>query len=146
MVGYRYRMKPLQNVKFTLDKKFQKVVDAPANFAFFEAIHDFVEYVEFDSAISKGLSKLKINRQAEFSNKYAYLKQIYQGVEDIETPTSADLGHERNVVLRDLTRIRNKETHDSNSFWKKRELWMKLSKEVHEKLNARLFPADIKEA
>ena len=139
-------MKQLRNIKLELDKKFQKVADAPASFAFFVAIHDFVEYVEFDSAISRGLSKLKINREAEFSNKYGYLKQIYQGVEDIVVPTDADLGHERNTVLRDLNRIRNKETHDSNSFWKKRELWRKLSKEVHEKLNSRLFPVTTKEA
>lgn len=140
VIRYKYRMKPLRDVKSELDKRFRKVVDAPANFAFFVAIHDFIEYVEFDTALSRGLSRLKINREAEFSNKYIFLKQIYRGVEDIMTPTDADLGHERNTVLRDLTRIRNKETHDSNSFWKKRELWKKLSKEVHEKLSSHLFP------
>ena len=66
------------------------------------AIHDLVEYVEFDPVLSRGLSKLKINREAEFSNKYTYLKQIYQGVEDIMVPKEGVLGHERNTVFRDL--------------------------------------------
>lgn len=133
-------MKPLQKAKLNLDKKFQKITDAPAGFAFFVAIHDFVECVELDPVISRKFPRLKVSGEKDLSAKYTHLKQIHQGVKDLNAPSDADLGHDRNVVVRDLGRIRKKETSDSNSFWKKREVWRKFAGEVHGNICAQLFP------
>ncbi|MEK9179875.1 MAG: hypothetical protein AAB897_00455 [Patescibacteria group bacterium] len=139
-------MKPLLKAKSNLDKKFKKVAATPASFAFFVAIHDFIECVELDPALSQGFSRLKINREKDLSTKYINLRQIHQGVKDLATPTSEDLGHDRNVVVRDLSRIRAQEMSDSNTFWKKRELWRKLATEVHGNINASLFPSPVETA
>ena len=111
--------------KSGLNKRLQKVLDTPASFAFFIAIHDFVKHIELDISLSKGVVR---------DTKYAYLKQIYQGIEDVGARSSADLGHERYMVINDLNRIEKKEVSDSNSFWKKRELFRKLAVEIYERL------------
>jgi len=67
--------------------------------------------------------------------KYAYLKQIYQGLEDVNTKTDKDLGHARYMTVRDLTRIKREEVSDSNFFWRKRELFRKVTGEVYEVLS-----------
>lgn len=139
-------MKSLRKAKLKLDNKFQKIADTPASFAFFVAIHDFIECVEMDPALSQGFARLKINREKDLSTRYARLRQIHQGVKDLGTPSSEDLGHDRNVVVRDLVRIRKQETSDGNSFWKKRELWRRLAAEVHGNISAQLFPSPVEKA
>ncbi len=125
--------------KLDLDKKFQKVLQTPASFAFFVAIHDFIEYIESDSTLLKGLShRIKINRELDLPAKYAHLKQIYQGVEDTGVESNDDWGHNRYMVVRDLDRIQNKDVSDSNSFWKKRDIFRKLTIEIYERLNVHL--------
>jgi hypothetical protein len=129
-------MKLQGKVKIGLDKKFKKVQETPAGFDFFVAIHDFIEHIELNSSLSEGLSsRKKTNRELNIPGKYNYLKQIYQGVEDANVKTNADLGHNRYAVLLELNRIRNKDVSESNSFWKKRELSRKLTSEIYEILN-----------
>lgn len=119
-----------------LDKKFKKVAETPASFDLFVAIHDFVEYIELQPALAAGLSsKIKLNRELDISTKYNYLKQIYQGLEDANIKTNADLGHTRYSVIRDLARIQNNDVSDSNAFWKKRELFRKLTGEVYRRFD-----------
>ena len=129
-------MKLLGKVKSGLDKKFQKVLKTPAGFDFFVAIHDFIEYIELNSSLSDSLSsRIKSNRELNIPSKYSYLKQIYQGLEDINIKSNVDLGHARYAVLLELNRIRNKDVSESNSFWKKRELFRKLTDEIYNRLN-----------
>ena len=129
-------MKLLKKVKSDLDKKFQKVLKTPAGFDFFTAIHDFIEYIELNPSLSSKLSsRVKSNRELNIPNKYGYLKQIYQGLEDADVKTNVDLGHTRYMVIQELNRIRNKDVSESNSFWKKRELFRKLTGEIYEILN-----------
>ena len=126
----------MKKVKSDLDKKFQKVLKTPASFDFFTAIHDFIEYIELNPSLSSKLSsRVKSNRELNIPNKYGYLKQIYQGLEDADIKSSADLGHTRYMVIQELNRIRNKDVSESNSFWKKRELFRKLTGEIYEILN-----------
>ncbi|MEK7495871.1 MAG: hypothetical protein AAB616_00155 [Patescibacteria group bacterium] len=126
----------MKKVKSDLDKKFQKVLKTPAGFDFFTAIHDFIEYIELNPSLSSKLSsRVKSNRELNIPNKYGYLKQIYQGLEDADIKSSADLGHTRYMVIQELNRIRNKDVSESNSFWKKRELFRKLTGEIYEILN-----------
>lgn len=126
----------LEKVKSDLDEKFQKVLKTPASFAFFVAIHDFIEHIELNSLLSASLSsRIKPNRELKIPNKYGYLKQIYQGLEDADIKSNIDLGHARYMVVQDLNRIRNKNFSESNSFWKKRELFRKLTGEIYERLN-----------
>lgn len=128
-------MKQLEKTKLGLDKKFRIVLQTPASFGFFEAIHDFVKYIELNPSLSGGLSlRIKANRELDIQNKYGYLKQIYQGVEDIAIDSNADLGHDRYSVIRDLSRIQSNDVSDSNAFWKKRELSRKLTDEVYNRL------------
>jgi hypothetical protein len=125
----------LTKTKTDLDKKFQKVMTTPPGFVFFEAIHDFVGYIETTPALIDSLSqRIKINKELGIPNKYNSLKQIYQGVEDVAMPTAKDIGHTRYMVVRDLSRIQNKEMSESNFFWKKRELFRKLTGEIYERL------------
>ena len=129
-------MKSLEKVKSDLDKKFQKVLKTPASFDFYVAIHDFIEHIESNSSLLAGLSsRLKPNRELNIQGKYSYLKQIYQGLEDVNSKPGVDLGHARYAVLIELNRIRNKEASESNSFWKKRELFRKLTGEIYKRLN-----------
>ncbi len=132
-------MKLLEKVKSDLDEKFQKVLKTPASFAFFVAIHDFIEHIELNSPLSDSLSsRIKPNQKLKIPSKYGYLKQIYQGLEDADIKSSVDLGHARYMVIQDLNRIRNKNFSESNSFWKKRELFRKLTGEIYERLNPNL--------
>lgn len=132
-------MKTLAKKKLDLDKKFKRVLETPASFDFFVAIHDFIEYIELNSFLAKGLSgRIKANREMDIMNKYDYLKKIYQGLEDINIKSTVDLGHSRYMVIQELSRIQNKETSESNSFWRKRESSRKLASAVYERLNVYL--------
>lgn len=129
-------MKLLAKVKSGLDKKFQKVLKTPESFAFFVAIHDFIQYIELNASLSNNLSpRIKINLELNIPNKYNYLKQIYQGLEDANSKTDVDLGHARYAVLVELNRIRNKNVSEINSFWKKREVFRRWIGEIYERLN-----------
>lgn len=128
-------MKPVGKVKTDLDKKFQKVLKTPAGFDFFVAIHDFIEHIELNASLSSGLSpRLKPNREQNIPNKYNNLKQIYQGLEDVNGKPGVDLGHARCMALVDLNKIKNEDVSEGNSFWKKRELFRKLTGEIYERL------------
>ena len=132
-------MKALKKRKFDLDKKFQRVLETPASFDFFVAIHDFIEHIELNSFLSSGLSdRVKANRELDIANKYDYLRKIYQGLEDINIKSNIDLGHARYMIIRELNQIQNKEVSESNSFWRKRELFRKLTNVVYERLNVYL--------
>lgn len=136
-------MKTLEKTKLNLDKKFQKVLKTPASFAFFVAIHDFIEYIELNAVLFNGLSyRIKTNRDLGLQAKYSYLKQIYQGIEDTNVHSSDDLGHDRYVTIRDLNRIKNKETFEHNTFWRKRELFRKSTVEIYERLNLHLSASE----
>ena len=129
-------MKLSAKVKSELDEKFQKVMKAPASFAFFAAIHDFIEHIELNPAFSSSLSsRTKPNREQNILTKYNSLKQIYQGFEDVSGKSGTDLGHARYMVLVELKKIKNKDVSDSNPFWKKRELFRKLTEEIYERLS-----------
>lgn len=132
-------MKQTKNTKQALEKKFQRVVATPASFDFFVAIHDFVQCIEQNRALSGHiLRRTEINRDRKLPVKYAHLKQIYQGIEDVGGSSRGDLGHERYMTLNDLRRIKNNEESDTNAFWKKRELFRKLTAEVYERLTINL--------
>ncbi len=120
-------MKLPKKEKINLDKKFQNILKTPASFDFFVAIHDFIKIIE--------LNKLCINQDPNISKKYEYLKRIYQGLEDADNKSNIDLGHERYSIILELNRIRNKDTSESNSFWKKRELFRRLAGEIYEVLS-----------
>ncbi len=138
MVWCRY-MKTLKKSKFDLDKKFQRVLETPASFDFFVAIHDFIKYIELSPSLSFGLSeRVKANRELNIKSKYDYLRRVYQGLEDINIKSNNDLGHTRYMVIRELNQIQNKETSESNSFWRKRELFRKLTGLIYERLNVYL--------
>jgi len=125
-----------KKIKIDLDKKFRKVIKTPASFAFFMAIHDFVKYIELSSVLSKSLSyNIKTNRDLGIPVKYGYLKQIYQGIEDANTNSDDDLGHERHAIVRDLNLIQKEETFDRNMFWKKRETFRRLTVQIFERLD-----------
>lgn len=129
-------MKLNEKVKTDLDKKFRKVLKTPVGFAFFVAIHDFIEHIESNSSLSCSLShRIKPNRELRIPSKYSYLKQIYQGLEDANIESNVDLGHERYMILQELNRIRNKNFSENNPFWKKRELFRKLTSEIYARLN-----------
>ena len=136
-------MQEQEKVKSDLDRKYLKVMKTPASFALYMAIHDFVKYIELNSALSKSLSyKVKENRDLGIPAKYGSLRQIYQGIEDINTESDDDLGHERYTTICDLNRIQDGETFDRNAFWKKRETFKKLTVQIYERLNIQL--ADVK--
>ena len=125
-----------EKVKSDLGKKFHRVIVTPASFDFFAAIHDFIKHIELNPSLSSGLSsRIKSNRELKIPDKYSYLKQIYQGLEDADIVSSVDLGHERYMALQELNRIRNEDVSESNSFWKKRELFRKLVGEIYERLS-----------
>lgn len=132
-------MKLLEKVKSDLDQKFQKVLRTPASFDFFVAIHDFIEHIELHASLSKILSRsIEPNPEQKIPTKYGYLKQIYQGLEDADNTSDADLGHARYMVLVDLNQIRNNNFSESNSFWKKRESFRRFTCEIYERLNPTL--------
>ena len=132
-------MKTLKKSKSDLDKKFQRVLETPASFDFFVAVHDFIKHIELNPALALGLSeRVKANRELNIRNKYDYLRKIYQGLEDINIQSNSDLGHVRYMVIKELSQIQKKETSESNSFWRKRELFRKLTGLVYERLNVYL--------
>ena len=125
--------------KMALEKKFQRVAQAPASFEFFVAVHDFVGHIEENAFLLEGLSsKIKANRELDISTKYENLKRIHQGLEDIAAQSNRDLGHTRYMVIQELGKIKNAEVSESNSFWRKRELFRKLTGTVYERLNEHL--------
>ena len=120
-----------------LEKKFQKVLQAPEGYSLFEAIHGFVEYIELNPAFAENLTyRTKASRELNIPAKYSYLRQVYQGLEDTGVKTDKDLGHARYMNVRDLNRIQNQEFSESNFFWRKRALFRKLAGEVYERLSA----------
>ncbi|MFH1978983.1 MAG: hypothetical protein ABII97_01170 [Patescibacteria group bacterium] len=126
-----------KNIKNDLDEKFQKILKTSASFDFFIAIHDFVELVESNSSLSKNLApSVGSNQKEGIPSKYNYLKKVHQGVKDIRTKTSNDLGHDRYMAILELNKIKNKELSDNNSFWKKRELFRKSTGLIYEKLSS----------
>lgn len=128
-------MKSQEKVKNDLDKKFQKVLKTPASFNFFVAIHDFVGHIESNSSLSNNLSsRAKSNREQNIPNKYSYLKQIYQGIEDTQSRGKTDLGHARYMILLELNKIKSNNVSENNPFWKKRELSRKLTSEIYKRL------------
>lgn len=129
----------MEKRKLDLDKKFKKVLETPASFAFFTAIHDFVEHIKLNSFLHNGLSsRAKANQKLNIANKYDYLKKIYQGLEDINIKSGVDLGHSRYMVIQELNKIKNKELSENNSLWRKRELFRRLTGVIYERLNAYL--------
>ena len=129
-------MKLTEKVKIGLDKKFQKILKTPASFDFFVAIHDFIKHIESNAALSAVvLSSVKANQELNIPAKYTNLKRIYQGLEDTKNKSSVDLGHTRYAVILELNKIQNKDVSDSNSFWKKRELFRKLAGEIYKRLS-----------
>lgn len=126
-------------VRSGLEKKFQKVLKTPASFDFFVAIHNFVKHIELNPALTASvLSNSKSNQELNIPNKYGNLRRIYQGLEDANNKSGADLGHERYAVIVELNRIQNNDVSESNSFWKKRELFRKLAGEIYQRLNPEL--------
>ncbi len=124
-----------KKIKLVLDRKIKEVRETPASFPFFVSLHDFVEYIESTPKFAVFFSSAKRGGRAkELSAKYAIMKQIYQGIEDLDVRTTNDLGHDRYVAIRDLSLIRKKEVSENNSFWKQRELLRKLAGEIHETL------------
>lgn len=123
-------MKPSQDIKSVLEKKFEKIKETPANFAFFVSIHDFVTFIESIPLFASHASELPL--------KYFLLKDIRQGIEDLDRKTTEDLGHNRYTVIRELSLIRNNDTSDSNTFWKRREAFRKIAGETYKILDAHL--------
>jgi hypothetical protein len=125
--------------KTDLDKKFQKVAQAPEGFVLFKAIHDFIEHIETIPAFVDELThNTKINRELNIPTKYGYLRQIYQAVEDAHTKTTNDLGHTRYMNIRDIVLIEKQEFSENNTFWKKRVLFRKLAGEMHARLTVEI--------
>lgn len=139
-------MRSTKNIKSVLDRKLKKVYETPAGFTFFVSLHDFVQYVESTPSFDVffGNAKKK-KRAAEIPSRYLVLKQIYQGIEDIDVHTADDLGHNRYVAIRELSLIRNKDFSENNSFWKRREVLRKLVGDIHETLHGYLSELDEKQ-
>jgi hypothetical protein len=132
-------MDATKKIKTVLDTKYRKIRETPASFAFFIAIHDFVQYIEATPKFCVFLGGSKARRSAEIpQKKYSLLTQIYQGIEDIEVKPAKDPGHSRYSVMRELGSIRNKDVSESNTFWKKREALRKLTAEIYSTLNVYL--------
>ncbi len=122
-------------IKSVLDKKLKSVRETPAGFTFFVSLHDFVQYIESTPSFSVFFSGTKRgSRAAQIPPKYEVLKQVYQGIEDIDIRTTDDLGHDRYVAIRELGLIRGKDLSENNSFWKRRELLRKVAGEIHQTL------------
>jgi len=131
-------MQSTQKVRSALDQKFKDIGKAPAGFGFFVSLHDFVEYIEETPSFSIFFAGKRGNRAAEMPKKYFVLKQVYQGIEDIDAGATNDLGHDRYVAIRELSSIRNKDLSENNSFWKRREVLKKVVGEIHRTLDSYL--------
>lgn len=109
-----------------LDKRYQKISQTAASFDFFIAIHDFVGHIESQKILA---------RRAARPGKYQYLKNIYQGIEDIKPSVSdKDLGHARCMAMVDLARIQKNDISGNNELWRKREFFRKTAGEIYESL------------
>lgn len=115
-------MKFPEKEKAGLSKKFRKVLATPANFAFFVAIHDLIEYIETNL----------ISGDLKFLTKYPQLKQVHQGIKDVKTSSSHDLGHNRYMTIQELNKIKKNDVSDSNPLWKKREALRDCAKNMYQ--------------
>jgi hypothetical protein len=132
-------MDATKKVKTSLDMKYKKIRETPASFAFFIAIHDFIQYIESTPAFAVFFGGAKAKRAMEIpQKKYFLLTQIYQGIEDMDAQLTKDPGHSRYSVMRELGSIRNKDVSESNTFWKKRDALRKLTGEIHATLTVYL--------
>jgi hypothetical protein len=131
-------MKDAKQTQAMLDKKLKKVRETPESFALFVSLHDFVGYIESIPSFALFFDSTKKGRAKEMPIKYSFLKQVYQGIEDIDIKTTDDLGHDRFVAIRELGLIRAGNLSENNSFWKKRELFRKLTNEIHATLRSHL--------
>lgn len=128
-------MRSVKKIKLVLDRKLKEVSETPAGFPFFVSLHDFVQYIESTPSFTVFFGSVKKgSRASQISPKYSVLKQVYQGIEDIDVRTTDDLGHNRYMAIRELSSIRKKDVSDSNTFWKRRELLRKLAGEIHKTL------------
>jgi hypothetical protein len=138
-------MTATEKVKSTLDQKLKKVRETPAGFPFFVSLHDFVEYIESTPSFAVFFKGTKRgSRASEISVKYALMKQIYQGIEDIDIRTKEDLGHDRYVAIRELRLIRDEEVSENNAFWKHREFLRKMAGDIHKTLQDYLAESEVK--
>jgi hypothetical protein len=134
-----------KKIKLVLDRKLKKVRETPASFTFFVSLHDFVQYIESTPSFAVFFSGTKKgSRASEISPKYSVLREVYQGIEDIDVRTTNDLGHNRYVAIRDLSLIRNNDVSENNSFWKRRELLRKVAGEIHQTMYSYLSESDDK--
>lgn len=131
-------------IKSVLDRKLRKVRETPAGFTFFVSLHDFVQYIESTPSFAVFLNIGKGSRASEISPRYSILKEVYQGIEDLDVRTTNDLGHNRNVAIRDLNLIRNNDVSENNLFWKRRELLRKIACDIHQAMYNYLSESDAK--
>jgi hypothetical protein len=125
-----------KQIQAMLAKKGKKVRETPDGFKFYASLHDFIEYIEATSSFEVFFQgKKKGSRARDLAPKYFVLKQVYQGIEDIDLRTTDDLGHDRYVAIRELGLIRSKDISENNSFWKRREQLRKVAGEVHKTLD-----------
>ena len=118
-------MKPSPSATSALDASYKAVAEVPFGFDFFVAIHDLVKKVESHPSFS----------HITMPPKYTHFRQIYQGIEDLRNPSLADIGHERNMIVQDLLRIRDHHTMtDGNPVWRKRELLRRFAGDIHKLL------------
>ena len=128
-----------EKIKLGLDQKFKKVREAPEGFTFFVSLHHFVEYIEATPSFAVFFDTTKKGSRAkEISPKYAVLKQIHQGIKDIDIRTTDDLGHDRYVAIRELSLIRKEDLSENNTFWRRRTSLRKLAGDIHKTLNTYL--------
>lgn len=125
-------------VKQALGQRFEKVSQAPLGFDLYVSIHDFVDYIESTPAFGVFLKGTKAARAGEIPVKYVLLKQVHQGIKDIDLRTTTDLGHDRYVAIRELSLIRKQDLSGNNSFWKRREAFKKITGDVYKVLDAYL--------
>lgn len=137
MVALMHHMGSHEAAKLALGQKFEKIKKAPAGFALYVSIHDFIEHIEGNASFNVFL-KGKGKRAKEIPGKYVFLKQIHQGIKDIDLRTTADLGHDRYVAIRELSLIRKNDLSENNSFWKRREAFRKVTSDVYKILDAYL--------
>ena len=120
-----------QKEKNAILKQFQSVLETPAGFDFFLAIHDLVENIEQHPPLTKHIARgSKGKSTVDIVTKYGHLKRVYQGFEDKKDTSRTDLGHDRYMVIQAIVRIQNKETSENNFLWKKRDLFRKLAEEI----------------
>lgn len=133
-----------KRIQSVLDRKLKEVRETPPGFTFFVSLHDFVKYIESTPSFSVFFSGAKRgSRASELSPKYFVMKQVYQGIEDIDATTTNDLGHDRYVAIRELSSIRKNDLSENNSFWKRRELLRKVASETHRTLYSYLSESSV---